>query len=135
MEQDPRADKTQVRKSSRKPSSAQEIPARYDASIVIVEGYGEGMEYPILKTYTVMGRDRDADIPLRDDMVSRRHAAIEFQNGDFLLKDLESTNGTSLNGKLIQQARLRNKDRFQIGDTTIQFIVEDTGQGRVFEIG
>ena len=45
-----------------------------------------------------------------------------------------STNGTLHNGRPVEQARLQNRDRVQVGDTTIQFILEDSGAGKVFEI-
>lgn len=129
-----RVDKTQVRVSGKSARSTQSIPGRYQASLVIIKGYAEGMEYPLDKAYTVLGRDESADIPLRDALVSRQHVAIEFMHGEFMLRDLDSTNGTVLNGKLVQEARIRSRDRFQVGDTTIQFIVEDAGAGKVFEI-
>ncbi len=133
-EPESRVDKTQVRVSGKSARSTQSIPGRYQASIVIIKGYAEGMEYPLTKAYTVLGRDESADIPLRDALVSRQHVAIEFMHGEFLLRDLDSTNGTALNGKMVREARVRNRDRFQVGDTTIQFIVEDAGAGKVFEI-
>lgn len=124
-------DSTQIRVPS---SLAQKLPARYNASIVITQGYAEGMEYPLTKTHTIIGRDRTADIVLKDPLVSRQHAAILFSDGEFILKDLGSTNGTLMRGKMIEQAQLKNRDKFSIGDTTIQFILEDSGTGKVFEI-
>ncbi len=125
-------DSTRVRPPS---PSVQKIPERYEASIVIVGGHAEGMEYPITGEYTVLGRDKAADIILKDPLISRRHAAIVYHDGEFMLKDLESTNGTIMSGKLIELAPLRHKDKFRIGDTTIQFILVDSGEGRVYEIG
>jgi pSer/pThr/pTyr-binding forkhead associated (FHA) protein len=113
---------------------AQRIPDKYSASIVIVEGHAEGMEYPLAKAYTVIGRDRTADIVLQDSLVSRQHAAILYEDDTFILKDLESTNGVVFKGKLVQQARLENRDKFHVGDTTIQFILDDHSGGKVFEI-
>ncbi len=110
------------------------IPDRYRASIVILKGHAQGMEYPLTKSSTVIGRDKTADITLRDSLVSRQHAAILFTDEGFTLKDLESTNGTMLNGKPVTAAELKNRDRFQIGDTDMQFILEDTGRPKTFEI-
>lgn len=93
-----RDDSTQVRLPT-KPE--QKIPARYTASIVITQGYAEGMEYPLTKAYTVIGRDRAADVMLKDPLVSRQHAAISFDEGEFILKDLGSTNGTIMHGKTV----------------------------------
>lgn len=124
-------DNTRIRPPS---SSVQKIPERYSASIVILNGFAEGMEYPITGEYTVIGRDKTADIAVKDPLVSRRHAAIVYNDGEFILKDLESTNGTMMNGNVIELAALQHKDKFRIGDTTIQFILQDTGEGRIYEI-
>lgn len=132
MSQDAKGtDSTRIRVPSRGP---RDIPARYEASIVIVEGHAEGMEYPLTKDYTVLGRDKAADIVIKDPLVSRQHAAVVFRDGEFSVKDLESTNGTLVGGKAVDQARIRHRDKFRIGDTVIQFILEDTGTGKVYEI-
>lgn len=123
--------RTQVRVPS---SAGQKLPVRYNASIVITQGYAEGMEYPITKVHTIIGRDKSADIAIKDPLVSRQHAAIQFSEGEFILKDLGSTNGTLMHGKIIEQAPLRNRDKFSIGDTTIQFILEDSPTAKLFEI-
>lgn len=124
-------DSTRIRPPS---TSVRKIPERYSASIVIVNGYAEGMEYPVTAEYTVIGRDKDADIAVKDSLVSRRHVAIIYHEGEFTIKDLGSTNGTMMNGNVIELASLRHRDKFRIGDTTIQFILQDTGEGRVYEI-
>ena len=125
-------DKTQVRKHTR---PMKKIPKKYQASVVIVKGHAEGMEYLITKEYTVLGRDKEADIALNDPHVSRQHAAIEYRDGSYILRDLESTNGTRMSGTLIKQANLRHEDKFSIGDTTLQFVLEDTGKSQTYEIG
>ena len=124
-------DKTQIRQPSR---STKGIPARYQASVVILQGYAEGMEYPIERTYAVIGRSKDAAITLKDPLASREHAVIVFHENAFILKDLDSTNGTHMRGASIRQRKLRHGDKFRIGDTTLQFILQDTGRGRTYEI-
>jgi pSer/pThr/pTyr-binding forkhead associated (FHA) protein len=54
---------------------------------------------------------------------------------DLDLKDLESTNGTYMRGELIKQRKLSHGDKFQIGNTVLQFILQDRDRGRTFEIG
>ena len=66
-----RDEKTRIQQPSR---STKGIPARYQASVVILQGYAEGMEYPIERTYAVIGRNRDAAIPIKDPLASREHA-------------------------------------------------------------
>lgn len=124
-------DRTQIRKSSQ---PLKKIPDRFQASVVIVQGFAAGMEYLLTKEHTVIGRDKTADIALKDPLVSREHAAIMYREGTYLLKDLESTNGTRMGGTLINQADLHHGDKFRIGDTILQFVLEDTGGGKVYEI-
>lgn len=110
------------------------IPPRYQASVVIVEGEAAGMEYPITKAYCVIGRSRDAAVHLNDPSVSRRHAAIIYQDDAFYLKDLGSTNGTYVGGVPINERRLAHGERFQLGDTCLQFVLLEGGKGRTYEI-
>lgn len=132
MAQQNREENTQIRVPSKKSKG---IPPRYRASLVIVKGRAEGMEYPLEKPYTVLGRDKDtADIPINDPLVSRQHAAVLYEDDAFILKDLESTNGTLVKGSEIRQMRIRHRDKFTIGDTTIQFILDETTGGAVYEI-
>ena len=123
--------KTQVIPRSR---STKGIPSRYQASVTILEGYAAGMEYPIKKTYAVIGRSRDAAIQLKDPLASRRHAAIMFNETAFLLKDLDSTNGTYMQGAYIRQRKLAHGDKFRIGKTILQFILQDSGKDTPYEI-
>lgn len=124
-------DKTQIRQPSR---TTKGIPARYQASVVILQGYAAGMEYPIERTYAVIGRNRDAAVPLKDPLASREHAVIVFHESAFVLKDLDSTNGTHMRGASIRQRKLRHGDKFRVGDTVLQFILQDSGRDRTYEI-
>jgi pSer/pThr/pTyr-binding forkhead associated (FHA) protein len=123
--------KTQI---LQRPRPTKGIPGRYQASVVILEGYAEGMEYPIKKTYAVIGRSRDAAVPLKDPMVSREHAAIVFHEDAFILLDLDSTNGTYMEGALIKERELSHGDKFNLGTTVLQFILQDSGRDRTYEI-
>lgn len=56
----------------------------------------------------LIGRGDDCDIVISDDsLVSRRHALIEFSQGEYTVKDLNSTNGTFVNGKPLQKMEKR----------------------------
>ena len=106
---------------------------RRRASVVILEGPDAGQEYLLEKAVSVVGRMKGVDILLSDSGVSRRHAAIEAEKGVFRLKDLGSTNGTLLSGRKIREASIRHGDRFRVGNTTLQFVVEEReGSGPVY---
>ncbi|WP_347351936.1 DUF3662 and FHA domain-containing protein [Intrasporangium sp.] len=84
-----------------------------------------GDRYPLLGSLTVVGRDENADIVVDDAGVSRRHSEIRVTNdGPHLvtsIRDLNSTNGTFVNGDRITTQRLRDGDRITIGRTSATF--------------
>jgi pSer/pThr/pTyr-binding forkhead associated (FHA) protein len=71
-------------------------------------------------TFTI-GRKADNDLPIDDHTVSGRHAKITRVQAVYFLEDLKSTNGTSLNGKPIDRAQLRDADVVTIGQHRIIF--------------
>jgi|GEM_PF-3198684 len=71
-----------------------------------------------------IGRDPGNDVVLRDAKVSRRHAQILFERGFFVLHDLESANGTYVNGKKIRVAPLTNGAELKIGNSKGRFTEE-----------
>ncbi len=125
-------DQTRISKPGK---AGKNIPARLQASVVIVEGKVKGMEYAVTKTYTVIGRSKTADITPRDTHISRRHAVIVYLDGSYLIQDLNSTNGTFMNGAQIKQADLKHGDKFSVGETTFQFIVQENPRNQTYEIG
>ena len=129
--QDANEDTTKLLRPSQ---PGRKIPERFRASVVIIKGFAEGMEYLIEKEHTVIGRDKTSDITLKDPLISRQHAAIIYREGRYSIKDMESTNGTHMSGARIQQADLHHGDKFRVGDTTFQFILDDTGVVKTYEI-
>lgn len=75
----------------------------------------------------VLGRARGADITIEDSKVSRRHAEIGlFGPGAYVLADLDSTNGTRINGTPVRKkAALQHGDLITLGDTTLRFVVQE----------
>lgn len=84
-----------------------------------------GDRYPLLGSLTTLGRDESADIVLEDPGVSRWHSEIRVTNdGPHLvtsIRDLNSTNGTFINGDRITSQRLEDGDRVTIGRTSATF--------------
>ena len=68
----------------------------------------------------VVGRDKSCDIVLPHLSVSRRHARLEIRQGTFFIWDLNSRNGTWLNGQRVQEAEFTEKDRLKIGPFSLQ---------------
>src|SRR5215475_12969355 len=79
----------------------------------------------VLKDDTItIGRMKGNTIVIEDSSISLMHAKITRKNGDFLLKDLNSTNGTSVNGQPIGEVKLRDLDRVRFAEIACQFIAD-----------
>jgi hypothetical protein len=63
----------------------------------------------------LIGREADCDVVLVDLAVSRRHARLRFRDGRWILQDLHSTNGTTVNGEPVGRSELRPGDLISIG--------------------
>ena len=72
-------------------------------------------------SFSSIGRDDSQTIVMDDPFVSRRHARIENKEGEFVLMDMNSRNGTFLNNNRIFKAVLRNNDCIKIGQTEFTF--------------
>jgi pSer/pThr/pTyr-binding forkhead associated (FHA) protein len=81
----------------------------------------DGTEHTIDRQSVVIGRSKDCDIRLADPNASRRHAEVRQEGTAYWLIDLDSTNGTSVNGRRQQRARLENDDRITVGSTELVF--------------
>lgn len=76
----------------------------------------------------IIGRDRKAGISVQDKRLSRRHAMIQYaENQGFFLVDLNSTNGTYLNGEAIRRpVLLKDGDRIRLGSVSVIFFLCST---------
>jgi pSer/pThr/pTyr-binding forkhead associated (FHA) protein len=82
-------------------------------------------EIPVEKELVTIGRRSDNDIQIDNLAVSGHHARI-FKAGDwFLIEDLDSLNGTFVNGKMIQESPLKNGDEILIGKHVLKFVSTD----------
>lgn len=75
---------------------------------------------PISDTALVIGRSKDCDVPLADGNVSRRHAEIGRSADGFMLRDLDSTNGTTVNGRRVKSATVGEGDEIMLGTSTLR---------------
>jgi pSer/pThr/pTyr-binding forkhead associated (FHA) protein len=97
------------------------------ARLVALNGDFEGMVYALDADETMIGRNPTTDITLLDDGISREHAIISFEAGmdgaedEYAVEDLQSTNGTKVNGKRVRSATLQPGDEIRIGNTSFRF--------------
>ena len=92
--------------------------------LVVLSGQHVGMRKVLSQTFLI-GRDPNAGILLSDPGVSFHHARIEDRGDSWAVVDLESTNGTLVNGQRCQEAVLRPGDRITFGATVTRFEVQD----------
>src|ERR1700722_17681152 len=87
----------------------------------ILEGIDKGRIFRDLPLPITIGREEGNLLRLNDERVSRFHAKIQIDSDDFILTDLESTNGTRVNGMVVQIRRLRFGDRVAVGRSLLMF--------------
>lgn len=97
---------------------------RYTASLIVVAGDGTGEEHVVARPQWLVGRGPDVDAGFDDPEMSQRHLRIEFSRGRFHAIDLDSTNGTRVNGTGVSCAELAHGDRIQAGAHVFQILIE-----------
>lgn len=103
------------------------IPRKGSDCLVIIYAPAEsdyGRRHVLQKEINTIGRDRENDIVLDSDSVSRRHARLELRGGHVHLVDLESTNGTFVSDspEPVTDCQLRKGDQIKVGDTIFKFL-------------
>ncbi len=91
---------------------------RQRAYVIVIAGPNVGKMFPLDGTHDV-GRGGDASIVLTDTEISRRHARLSVEGSNVFVADLESTNGTFVNGQPVNRQLLQDGDKIQVGTTTI----------------
>ena len=86
-------------------------------------------EVQLTKDRTTLGRRPYNDIVIDNLAVSGEHAVIQIADGEAVLEDLNSTNGTYINGKAIKKQPLQNNDSIEIGKYKIRFQSDQAGAG------
>ena len=90
-------------------------------TFLVLEGVDKGRVFRDLPVPVTIGREEGNVLRLNDERVSRYHAKIQFDEGDTILTDLDSTNGTRVNGGTVQIRRLRAGDQLSIGRTMLLY--------------
>jgi hypothetical protein len=90
-------------------------------TLQILDGVDRGKIYRGLPTPITIGREEGNMVQLNDERISRFHAKIQEDQGQVILTDLESTNGTRINGEPVQLGILRIGDRIIVGRSVLLF--------------
>ena len=96
--------------------------------MVAISGPQRGSEFELWIEETFVGRDPSNTIQLEYPSVSRSHCAIRKRGGNWALTDLESRNGTYINGIPVTERVLQHGDEVQIGDCIFLFLAQTDGE-------
>jgi pSer/pThr/pTyr-binding forkhead associated (FHA) protein len=97
------------------------------ATLVVVhsaDAAEAGRRYALGDEDVTLGREAENTIVVASDQASRRHARVFASGGAHVLVDLESTNGTFLNSKLVKEQTLRHGDVLRVASTVLKYVVE-----------
>jgi hypothetical protein len=81
----------------------------------------DGAQHVVDKRRVVIGRSKECDIQIHDANVSRQHAEVRQEGTAYWLVDLDSTNGTEVNGRRAKRAKLEHGDKITVGSTELLF--------------
>ena len=99
------------------------------ARIIVRDKHGD-FYHDLTEEVVTFGRASQNTLQIRDQMSSRNHCEIRKVGGGYRLVDLESANGTQVNGKEINQHSLLDGDEVRIGDVVITFESSDLSRSR-----
>ena len=101
-------------------------------NLVVVSQIDGYRVFQITKDRVIIGRGEDADLLLPNISVSRHHAELLLENGQATIKDLDSSNGTILNGKSVSVASLMSGDEIVLGKFQLAYM-GDGAEDRFFK--
>jgi pSer/pThr/pTyr-binding forkhead associated (FHA) protein len=90
-------------------------------TFLVLEGVDKGRVFKDLPIPVTIGREEGNSLRLNDERVSRFHAKVQMEDDDIIITDLDSTNGTRVNGMPVQIRRLRAGDQICVGRTMLLF--------------
>lgn len=103
-------------------------------SLIIIDGSDSGQVYKLTTSAVSVGRGSNANIRLNDKTVSRKHFLLEVNPSHVTLIDLQSSNGTYVNGDRVLKKRLANGDKVRVGNTAMKFEFADTDESEFHDM-
>lgn len=123
----PKSQRTQVYTPEQKPvtgsvsASATSPSVRPGTAFLkVIRGAADSPKYPLGKETTI-GRAHTNHIVLKEARISRQHAVIRQAGKEFVVEDLQSSNGVYVNGEKVKEHVLSDGDQIQIGDFAMEF--------------
>jgi transcriptional regulator with GAF, ATPase, and Fis domain len=97
--------------------------------LLVIAGPAKDSTIPLPDGEATLGRDPSNAVPVADASVSRKHCLLrKEEDGRFQIKDLDSRNGTLVNGQAVEDQWLRHGDEIATGDSVFLFLLEDQDQ-------
>jgi len=100
------------------------VPDDLNATLRVVSGPDTGTIVPVKDSITLIGRDDNCHLTLDDPRVSTRHAMVYFAGGEFRVRDLDSTNGSLLNGSALSEFAYSDGDDLRVGKSVVRLVVD-----------
>jgi transcriptional regulator with GAF, ATPase, and Fis domain len=91
--------------------------------LLVITGALSGKSFVLVDGELSIGRDPSNTVCLDDPAASRRHCLVRGEDGQFCITDLQSFNGTLVNGVHVQEQTLQHSDQIAVGDTLLLFIL------------
>jgi two-component system, NtrC family, sensor kinase len=101
------------------------------ATLLVLQGIDQGKRVHLDEGTASVGRSPQNTIPILDTEVSRHHAEVRCQQGTWSVYDLESSNGTFVNGESIRSQVIKHGDQIQVGRTVLLFTLEDPADSSI----
>ena len=96
-----------------------------EPKLVVIAGPLKGTSIPLTGAEIVIGRDPANRVAVNDPLVSRRHCAVRNHGAEVQLSDLDSLNGTFVNGQPTREKKLEHGDRIKVGSSQFVYLIRD----------
>jgi Nif-specific regulatory protein len=96
-----------------------------DPKLLAIAGPLQNKAFTFSSGEIAIGRDTANLLSIPDASLSRRHCLIRREGDDWFIEDLESRNGTFVNGQVVKQVRLQHGDKIAVGDSVFRFVTRE----------
>jgi pSer/pThr/pTyr-binding forkhead associated (FHA) protein len=100
------------------------------ARLIVQSGDWAGRPFDLIEDRLTVGRSADNNIRVEDKTISSHHATLTFDGNDYVLKDLNSTNGSRVNGRRITEVKLSHGDHVRLGHVELRYESEARKSGQ-----
>ena len=96
-----------------------------DPRLLVVSGPLKHSIFPLSGNEIAVGRESSNVLAISDPSLSRRHCLISREGDEYKIRDLESRNGTFVNGAAVRESRLQHGDQISVGDSVFILLLRE----------